>query len=234
MIVSHEHRLIFVKTRKTAGTSVEVLLARLLGDGAIVTPISPAAASHVPRNFGPPRWTLSSARTRRTAEGRRDLGRGLWYYNHMPARLIRQRLGRRVWDSYFKFCFERDPWDKTVSWYYYRTSDDAKPVGFAEFVRSGDLPVDWNLYTLKDSVAVDMVGRYENLDSDLRAALSEVGLSVDGGLTFEKAGLRPRTASVDDMYDAATSALVGEAFRRESQLFGYRAPVPRGDGSRQR
>ncbi len=37
MIVSHEHEFIFIKTRKTAGTSIEVFLGPLAGETAIVT-----------------------------------------------------------------------------------------------------------------------------------------------------------------------------------------------------
>lgn len=41
MIISHKHKFIFVKTRKTAGTSVEIALSRHLGPDDIITPISP-------------------------------------------------------------------------------------------------------------------------------------------------------------------------------------------------
>ncbi len=50
MIISHEHRFIFVKTRKTAGTSVEVFLADHVEPGAIVTPVRPPVEGHVARN----------------------------------------------------------------------------------------------------------------------------------------------------------------------------------------
>ena len=39
MIVSHEHRFIFVKTHKTGGTSVEIALAEHCGPDDIITPI---------------------------------------------------------------------------------------------------------------------------------------------------------------------------------------------------
>ncbi len=34
MIISHEHKFIFLKTKKTAGTSVELALTRLCGGSA--------------------------------------------------------------------------------------------------------------------------------------------------------------------------------------------------------
>ncbi len=41
MIVSHKHKFIFIKTRKTAGTSVEIALSKICGKNDILTPISP-------------------------------------------------------------------------------------------------------------------------------------------------------------------------------------------------
>ena len=40
MIVSHEHRFIFIKTRKTAGTSIEISLSKYCGPNDIITPIA--------------------------------------------------------------------------------------------------------------------------------------------------------------------------------------------------
>ena len=41
MILSHKHKFIFIKTRKTAGTSIEIALSRFCGKDDIITPISP-------------------------------------------------------------------------------------------------------------------------------------------------------------------------------------------------
>ena len=40
MIVSHSNKFIFVKTRKTSGTSMEVSLSQVCGPDDIITPIS--------------------------------------------------------------------------------------------------------------------------------------------------------------------------------------------------
>lgn len=41
MIISHEHRFIFLRTAKTASTSIETALSRICGDRDILTPDSP-------------------------------------------------------------------------------------------------------------------------------------------------------------------------------------------------
>ena len=41
MIISHAHKFIFLKTNKTAGTSIEIALSKFCGPSDIITPISP-------------------------------------------------------------------------------------------------------------------------------------------------------------------------------------------------
>ena len=40
MIVSHKYRFIFLKTKKTAGTSIELALTKLCSEDDIVTPLT--------------------------------------------------------------------------------------------------------------------------------------------------------------------------------------------------
>src|SRR5258706_13533067 len=40
MIISHVYKFIFIKTNKTAGTSIEIALSRFCGDDDVITPIS--------------------------------------------------------------------------------------------------------------------------------------------------------------------------------------------------
>ena len=39
MILSHKHQFIFIKTNKTAGTSIEIALSSICGEDDIITPI---------------------------------------------------------------------------------------------------------------------------------------------------------------------------------------------------
>lgn len=41
MILSKEHKFVFIKGRKVAGTSVEVFLSEICGKNDIITPITP-------------------------------------------------------------------------------------------------------------------------------------------------------------------------------------------------
>ena len=101
MIISHKYKFIFIKTRKTAGTSIEVFLSGVCGENDVVGPLGPAEESHRPRNY-------------------KNL-RGLNVHTeHAAAGRIKSCISKSVWNNYFKFCVERNPWDKAISYYYSR------------------------------------------------------------------------------------------------------------------
>jgi hypothetical protein len=148
------------------------------------------------------------------------------YFNHIGARQIRKRLGRRRWNSYYKFCFERNPWDKVVSEYYWRLGNGHDDGGFRNFVMRGDFPSDFDKYSLDGTrVGVDFVGRYERLEDGLRAALSHLGLPAEVALTREKGTYRAPQTAGDAIYDDAMSDCVTKAFAREIAAFGYALPT---------
>jgi hypothetical protein len=233
MIVSHEHRFIFVKTHKTAGTSIEVALSSIAGDDAIVTPIQPPEPGHDPRNWRGLFNPLPELRDRylgkeephpsRSASRTVTQLRRRWAYrNHLPASVIRARVGKKVWDSYFTFCFERDPWDKTISQYFYATHGaDTRPA-FESWAQTAPLPSDWHTYAIQGRVAVDFVGRYENLAADLGRALEQVGLT---NVVLPRAKGQVRERDVDTPITPPVDARIRQVFAREIEEFGYARPA---------
>jgi hypothetical protein len=198
VIVSHRHRFIFVKTLKTAGTSIEVFLSQICGPDDIVTPILPHVEPHVPRNH----------------DG---------FYNHMPATDIRTRVGPDVWRTYFKFCVERNPWDKTLSFYHMQNVREGGGLTFDEFLGRGDLPVNCPQYTDETGVIVDRVLRYERLTIELAEVFAALGIPFAGSLGVNaKSEYRTDRRPYREIYTAAQAEIVCRAFAREIELHGYR------------
>jgi hypothetical protein len=228
MIVSHEHRFIFVKTHKTASTSVEVLLSPLAGADAVVTPILEADPGHEPRNWRRAFNPIPELRTRPDL-ARSTLGqarRRTAFYNHIPAWRARRRLGD-LWDRYYTFTIDRDPWDKVTSYYFWRTRDLTPRPGLDEWLtdalRSRQPLSDWTLYTEDDAFAVDHVGRYEDLESELGRLLDRVGIETSARLPSFKSRHREKRVLP---FSPAAADLVREHFAHEFETFGYPTTPP--------
>lgn len=230
MIVSHRHRFVFLKTGKTAGTSIEIFLSRFLGPDDIATPIKPVdealrapnGARNYLRDTGLFGWKALAGRLPGPV-GRfaRRPDHAIDFYNHIRAERARALLGDEVWSGYFKFAFERNPWDKQVSYYHWATRGEARPPSFREFTLvQGRRVRGWPIYAIGDRPAVDLVGRYETLEADLARVLDRLGIDAPVELPRAKAGLRPGR-DWRDYYDTETRALIGRVNKREIALMGY-------------
>ncbi len=221
MIISHRHRFIFIKTGKTAGTSVEIALSKYCGPEDVITPISPddeatrqALGYPGPQNFKVP---LPKA-----------LGHYLQYrkwprlYNHMSAREVIRITGQEVWDAYFTFCFERNPWERAISLYHWRLKK-AGAMTFSEFIRSPQLDrlqtKGADLYMAGDRVLVDHIGRYENLDAELQALATR--LELPGRLEAPRTKHKTRSNRPEVEMTREDAAYIGERFKAEIQRLGY-------------
>lgn len=226
MIISHTHRFIFIKTRKTAGTSVETYLSELCGSEDVFPKIYPAEQGHTPRNFAglfnPIPDLLSSLGDSALEATRplRDLRERRKFWNHMPARYVRSRIGAKVWDSYYKFCFEREPMSKTRS-HYQMMVREGKAADLNSYFERGKFASDWHLYTDDaGKVIVDDVFRFETINEDLGKVFDRLNIPFSGQLTTKtkvasdapkpKAPFEPTDAQKDRLRDVFASEI--EAF----------------------
>lgn len=234
MIISHRHRFIFLKTRKTAGTSIEIALSRFCGPDDVITPIlEEDEAVRRELGFRGPQNLEIAERLQRPW----DRLRSWWwrepfrFFNHAPAAWVRRYVDPSVWSSYFKFCFERDPYDKAISRYYWKTRARSEPPPIADFLDRKERRriSNWPTYTIHDRIAVDFVGRYENLAGDLEEALRRVGLPADFELPHTKTRFRRDKRHYSEVLDAHSRALVDRHCAHELAAFGYRweGPDPR-------
>lgn len=181
MIVSHNNKFIFLKNTKTAGTSIEIMLSQFCGPNDIITPI--AHEDELLRNRMGFRGVQNSKPLHLLPKG---------YFNHAPAWYIKTHIGDRIWNSYFKFCIERNPFDKAISRYYYSTRDfDPRPEinNYLLTVPTQKLS-NWYIYTINDAIEVDFIGRYEKLNNDISTIMHMLNLPYDGNLPKAKSQYR--------------------------------------------
>ena len=228
MIISHEHKFIFLKTKKTAGTSIEIALSGLCGPDDILSPLTETdetlrAGVRGAQNWRRHSWwgspqPLWKRRWRKFSP--KDYG----FYNHMPAAEVMALLNDdAVWRSYFKFAFDRNPWDRQVSYYHHRYRGVGNPEPFEHFVRKGRKARldNYDIYSLEGDVAVDFVGRYETLTEDLTKALGQVGLTLESELPRAKGEFRKEKRPYREYYSDNTKRIVEDWYSREIKLLDY-------------
>jgi len=224
MIVCHRHRFIFVTTRQTTGTRVQLALADNCSPGDLMT--GRETANDVARAHGSNvESAIGSGRFGRL----RSLDR-LWHLvrgkqaglpKHMSATEIRDVVGTATWDSYFKFCVERNPWEKAVALYDRRTRGLQKRPPIADFLaKAGTESLsNYHLYTIDGVLAVDRVIRYEHLAAELQAVHNLLNLAAPVVL--------PPEVHLDDRRHYSTRlgaterAIIDAVCKREIETFGY-------------
>ena len=199
MIISQKHKFAFIKTRKTAGSSIEKILYPVLGPKDLCS--GSTRDETPPLNMQP------------------DTNGHLAY-----DALLRITSGdvKRM----FSFTVERNPWDKCVSAYYWHKQ--IKPHltinGFNKYLKTsiGLLPTDWEYYTI-DNKVVAHVFKYEELDQFIPFMNDKFNFNLDPNLmstTKMKSGIREQEG-YRQMYDEESMEFVSELFKREIKEFGY-------------
>lgn len=143
----------------------------------------------------------------------------------MPAWVVRRRVPNEIWNSYFKFCVERNPWDKILSHYHMLAYRKAGSLSLDQYLANGKFPINYIRYTAPsgDKIIVDRVLRYENLKSDLAEVFSHVGVKFEGTLGVRaKSEYRTDRRPYQEVFNEAQRRIVEKAFAREIELHGYR------------
>jgi hypothetical protein len=215
MIVSHKYRFIFLRTEKTASTSLTKVLQAVLDENDL----------HA--NMRPPSWAKFSPIHHGALKRYAPQLFGL--HTHASASQVRSVLGRKVFDSYYKFAVERNPWDRQISLYAHRKWKRGEPVDYFDrdmkslvyrntsYVRMNN----WSIYAIGRDIVADRVIRYERLDEEIGELIATLGLPDLGDMPRLRSYVKDRP-HYSTYYSDATRDLVGKWYAREIDALGYK------------
>jgi hypothetical protein len=211
-MISHRYKCIFVEVPKTGSTSVR----RILG-AAIKPHLSLSEIKRMMESY----WVIRGGRKDRIME---------WLYPMLPAEQRKER-GRGQFESYFKFGFVRNPWDRVVSLYERNEAVQMQPqLSFEEFVRwiqyssstcvhssPHRYQLDW-FVDADGRMLADFIGRFERLQEDWAVIAKKLGVSE--ALPHTRAN--PRSRHYTEYYTTETKGIIEEKFKVDVETFNYR------------
>lgn len=183
MLISHPCRFIFIKTVKTAGTSVEAFFEPLC------TP-----PGHVVQHHTTTRISDFGVVGRR-GPGSSESDHG--FTNHMEATAIRDLF--LDFDQYRRFTVVRDPYDRTISWFHFRAQQTSGLIGlsladaqallaegrqgelqqaFLHFVLTEGPPIEEARLCIDGQLAVHRWLRFETIAADMEKLIVDWQLPI--------------------------------------------------------
>ncbi len=232
MIISHKYKYIFLKTTKTAGTSIEISLSRFCGNDDIITPLTSAdekirqELGVVPQNYenytrylAP--WEYRLEDINHLITERKIPQISTTFYNHMSASRVKRGIGSKIWYGYYKFCFVRNPWDKAISRYYWNMKKQGTTETLDESLQRNNPNDNFGIYTMKNRLAVDYVGKYETLMEDLEKICKKLNIPFDGWMPNAKGNIRNDKRHYSEVFNQEQMEFVRKKCQKEIELFGY-------------
>lgn len=163
-MISHKHKCIFVHVPKVAGISIEEIFLKDL-DLDFENRMALLLGKNTNKNIGPPRISHLTAKE---------------YIDY-------HFISNNLYESYFKFSFVRNPYDRIFSLYRYLGFD--KFISYKKFIlvylpiifKQEKLkyflqPMSNYLFSENGSLMVDFVGRLEAIDEDFSIVQEKCGL----------------------------------------------------------
>jgi hypothetical protein len=205
VLISHDYKFIYIKNKKVAGSSVESFFGKYCCPHDVKYTYSDQIDQMI---------------TKDGIIGRRLNGKGDEWVSHMPSTKIKQKLGEKNFDIYFKFCVVRNPWDIMVSHYFYEKSQKS----FEQFVQENTNINNWNIYSIEGSPICNFYIKYENLEKDICAVCKKLKIkNFDiSMLPKHKTSFRKDNKPYQYYYTEYTKNYVYKKFKKEIDYFGYK------------
>ena len=210
MIVSHKHKFIFIHIPRTAGTRV---------------------SKSICKRIGVKNWKKFIGEPSSLIEGKVEEN-GEWVGNkHIRAKKLKKLVGGKVWKSYFKFSFVRNPWDRAISVYLHnRKNSKLKNVWpkskkmfrialKAKYNLLGSNSVQQIDYVTDDrnKVILDFVGKFENLSEDFKFVTKSIGISCKINRVYDSTGKKNHV----EWYDESSKNVIRREKKDDINKFNY-------------
>ena len=235
MIISFKYKFIFIKTYKTAGSSIESYLYKYLNSNDIYAHTADNKGINCWGEFDPENQ-LSNFFEKKTYQER--IGKKLRFYAHMPAWLIKDRLdlySRKIkfdiFDNFYKFAVIRNPFDLVVSDYFWRKNSNLikeksfdnilKELNENKYQTYGLLNLNKLMDANLENILCNYIIQYENLNEGLSIVFDKLKIPFNGKLEIYKKKF-DRDKNYRKFYNNESKKLIEDIFWKEIDMFNYK------------
>ncbi|PYL30524.1 MAG: hypothetical protein DMF45_02205 [Verrucomicrobia bacterium] len=210
-MISHRHKCIFVEVPKTGSSSIRAIIGKSPKPHMDLSEIKKVMETC---------WTPYDELKHRILE----------YLYLLRSKRRCAEIGRQQFNSYFKFGFVRNPWDRVVSLY-----ERTEPLQMKDKM-SFDQFVNWIQYSsstcihssphryqldwfvdASGKILADFIGKFERLETDWAFVAQKLGIAES--LPHKRAN--PRSRHYTEYYDNRTREIITKKFKVDIDYFGY-------------
>ncbi len=216
-MISHQDKLIFIHIPKCAGSSFEKLLKGRPFDWR--EPDYDRLVGWCPKR----RIHLQHATARQLLE--------------------LELVDEDIWNTYFKFAFVRNPWDRAMSDYFWMRRETGVRDSFYHFLkrrggfkkvlsnkddkfyRGDHLDEQIGYIQINGKIVVDFLGRFESINTDYEVLKTKIPNLLEPRLPHEQKG-KKKFHHYSSFYFRRSKKWVREIYQKDIEAFGYSFESP--------
>ena len=238
MIINHSKKFIFFANRKTASTSTAIALSSSCNRNDVVTPlgrdekIRRKLGYQGPTNFIP-WWNKinyfrieAKSKIFKTSANRALKTIGLHTHIEVKTAINKNYISASTFESYYSFCFIRNPWDHTLSQFFELKKDQRlQSLDLDTFIEGGMLEKFAiscrSIYSDQGEILVKHLYRYENLQETIQVIFNELNLTGNPQLPRAKSNLRTDKRPYRDLLNTNQKNQIERIFAQEIEWGKY-------------
>ena len=238
MIINHSKKFIFFANRKTASTSTAIALSSSCNHKDVITPlgrdekIRKELGYQGPTNFIPwwnkVNYFAIKAKCKIQKKGVSRYLKSIGLHTHIEATtaLSKNYISASTLESYYSFCFIRNPWDHALSQFFELKKDQRlQTLDLDTFIEGGMLEKFAtscrSIYSDQGNILVKHLYRYENLQETVDSIFNDLNLTGNPQLPTAKSNLRTDKRPYKDLLNFNQKNKIEHIFAQEIEWGKY-------------